>query len=154
MITETSRFHGSFFALLFDEISRPVSVERLNRYGSGCYLLAGAVPVFLKHSTKRKGPWAFNFMRLHQKMQQALFESYGECFTAMICGKDGIAGLSMPEFRQVLNGDFEEQEYVIVRRRLKTMYQIKGRDGQFDGRVGRRSVFEKLSNAMENAERV
>ena len=149
MITDTSKFHGSFFAILFDEIARPLSVERLYEYGSGFYLLAGAVPILLKHSTQRKGPWTFNFTRSHQEMQKALFKSYSECFTAMICGNDGIAGLSMSEFRKVLDEDFGEQEWITIRRRLKTMYQIKGKDGELDGRIGRRSIFEKLSHTLE-----
>lgn len=58
----------------------------------------------------------------------------------------------MFEFRQILDGNFEEQECVSVRRRLKTMYQVKGRDGQLDRRVSRRSVFEKLAESIEGAD--
>lgn len=152
MISETARFHGSFFAALFDELNGPISVERLRDYGTGCYLLAGKLPVFLKHSTKRNGPWSFNFLRSHQENQDQLFEKYGECITAMICGKDGIAGLTMSEFRQVLDGNFEEQESVVVRRRLRNMYHIKGRDGELENRVGRNFVFEKVSISMANVE--
>ncbi|WP_171182260.1 hypothetical protein [Ruegeria sp. HKCCD8929] len=151
MISDTARYHGSFFTLLFDEVDQPLIVERLSEYGVGCYLLAERIPVYLKHSTKRKGPWAFNFFRSHQVAQQTLFEKYGECFTCMICGQDGIAGLSMAEFRQVLDGNFEEQECVSVRRRLKTMYHIKGRDGELENRVARRSVFEKLTATIMSA---
>lgn len=148
MITDTSRFHGSFFTILFEEIAEPVTIEKLTSFGAGSYLLSNRVPVFLKHSTKRQGPWAFNFMRSHQETQQALFDRFGECITVLVCGKDGMAGLTMSEFRQVLNGMFEEQECVIVRRGLKKMYHIKGRDGALDNRVGRRSVYEKLSVAL------
>lgn len=151
MIPDTARYRGSFFALLFEQSPIPLSVERLPQFGAGYYLLAGSVPIYLKHSTKRKGPWAFNFFRSHQEAQQALFELYGECFTGMICGKDGVAGLTMAEFRQVLDGTFEEQECVLIRRRLKTMYHIKGRDGELDSRVGKRSVFEKLITTVASS---
>lgn len=150
MISDTARFHGSFFSLLLDEASGGIEIEKLPELGVGYYLLAGSVPVYLKHSTRRKGPWTFNFFRSHQEAQLALFEAYGECFTCMICGRDGVAGLDMTEFRQVLDGNFEEQECVSVRRQLKTMYQIKGRDGQLERRVGRRSVFEKIIAATKS----
>lgn len=148
MISETARFHGSFFVLLFDTLCEPVSVQPLSDYGAGYYLLDGKVPVYLKHSQKRKGPWGFNFFRSHQEVQQTLFAIYGECFTCLICGRDGIVGLSMDDLRQVLDSDFEEQENITVRRRLKTMYQIRGRDGVLERRIGRRAIFEKLQTAL------
>jgi len=151
MISNTALYHGSFFSLLFDEASGCIEIERLHNYGNGYYLLDDCLPVYLKHSIKRKGPWTFNFFRSHQEAQQTLFEIYGECFTCMICGRDGVAGLSMNEFRQILDGNFEEQECVSVRRRLNTMYQIKGRDGELERRVGRRSVFETIIETLKSA---
>jgi hypothetical protein len=153
MISETARYHGSFFTRLFEEAMRGIEVVRLPEYGAGYYLLDSCVPIYLKHSTRRKGPWTFNYLRSQQEAQQVLFETYGECFTCMVCGRDGVAGLNMSEFRQVLDGYFEEQECVLVRRRLKSMYQIKGRDGELERRVGRRTVFESLLQATKSAHR-
>nr|VFJ67739.1 MAG: hypothetical protein BECKDK2373C_GA0170839_11693 [Candidatus Kentron sp. DK] len=150
MIPDTARYHGSFFVLLFESIDRPVTVERLTKLGTGYYLLDGRIPVYLKLSTKRKGPWGFNFFRSHQEMQEKILLTYGECFTCLICGHDGVVGLSMDEFRQVLDGNFEEQESVSVRRKLKNMYQVKGRDGTLDYRLSRRSIFDKLKLKIEN----
>lgn len=67
----------------------------------------------------------------------------------MICGRDGVAGLNMNELRMVLDDDFEEQECISVRRRLKTMYHIKGRDGVLESRISRRSIFDKLCSKIE-----
>lgn len=154
MISDTARLHGSFLILLLDHVDREISIEKLTSVGAGYYLLGGRVPVYLKHSTKRKGPWTFNFFRSHQEAQKQLFMQYGECFTCMICGRDGVVGLSMDELRTVLDEHFEEQESITVRRRLKTMYQIKGRDGVLERRVSRQSVFEKLSSAIKSEETV
>ncbi|OSQ32834.1 hypothetical protein [Thalassospira sp. MCCC 1A03138] len=149
MISGTARAHGAFFVMLFEEFQRPISVQRISEVGSGYYLLDGKVPVYLKLSTKRKGPWYFNFFHSHQTTQQTLFEKYGECITCLICGQDGIVGLSMSEFREVLDQNFEEQENVTVRRKLKTMYEIKGRDGALNRRVSRGAVFEKLKDTIQ-----
>ncbi|WP_417830100.1 hypothetical protein [Thalassospira sp.] len=152
MISSTARAHGAFFVLLFDEMKKPVSVQKITEAGAGYYLLNGNVPVYLKLSTKRKGPWYFNFFHSHQLAQQKLFEQYGECFTCLVCGQDGIVGLSMGEFREVLDANFEEQECVAVRRKLKTMYEIRGRDGALSRRVSRGAVFEKLKNRIQEIE--
>lgn len=148
MISDTARYHGSFFVLLFEKLEAPVTVERISVLGAGYYLLGGRIPVYLKISSKRAGPWLFNFFRSHQEAQKNLFQEYGQCFTCLICGKDGVAGLSMEELRQVLDNDFEEQEAISVRRRLNTMYQIKGRNGVLESRVSRLSIFDKLQQAL------
>lgn len=152
MISSTARAHGAFFVLLFEEMKKPVSVQKIPEEGVGFYLLDGNIPVYLKLSTKRKGPWYFNFFHSHQLAQQRLFEQYGECFTCLVCGQDGIVGLSMSEFREALDANFEEQECVAVRRKLKTMYEIRGRDGGLSRRISRRAVFEKLKARIQEKE--
>ena len=88
MISDTARYHGSFFVLLFERLEAPVAVERIPDLGPGYYLLGGQIPVYLKLSSKRAGPWSFNFFRSHQEAQNNLFQEYGECFTCLICGKE------------------------------------------------------------------
>lgn len=148
MIPDTARYHGSFFALLFDNLNGPVSLKKIQNVGSGYYLINEAIPIYLKATAKRKGPWTFNFSRSHQEVQEQLFRSYEELFVCLICGKDGVVGLSMQEFRKVLDEDFEEQESISVRRRLRTMYCVKGRDGVLETRISRNAIFEKLQHAI------
>jgi hypothetical protein len=153
MIPDTARYHGSFFVLLFDRSDVPISVERISSFGPGFYLLEQRIPVYLKLSSKRKGPWIFNFLRSHQEAQKRLFGEYGECFTCLICSVDGIVGLNMNELREVLNDDFEEQEAISVRRRLNSMYQIKGRNGVLENRISRHSVFDKLYKILASGDK-
>ncbi len=54
----------------------------------------------------------------------------------------------MEELRLLLDETFEEQGSVTVRRRLKTMYQVSGRDGVLDRRMSRQSIFDKLQSSM------
>ena len=148
MISDTARYHGSFLALLVDKLEGPVSIEKLKGVGSGHYLINRRIPVSVKMSSKRTGPWTFNFMRAHQATHEKLFEEYGELLVCLVCGRDGIAGLSMQEMRTVLDHNFEEQESISVRRRLKTMYQVVGGDGELRGRVSRHAIFEKIEAAL------
>jgi len=148
MITDTARYHGSFFTLLLENVTRPVMLQKLSKKGSGLYLINEVTPIALKMTTKRVGPWTFNFMRSHQENHNELYEQYGDFYVCLVCGRDGIVGLSMPELRTVLDDKFEEQESVSVRRRLKTMYRVTGRDGVLDKRVSRRSIFTKIEQSI------
>ena len=148
MISDAARYHGAFLALLVDKLEGPVLIEKLRGVGSGHYLINQRIPVSVKMSSKRRGPWTFNFMRPHQVAHEKLFKEYGELFVCLVCGRDGIAGLSMQEMRTVLDDNFEEQESISVRRRLKTMYQVVGRDGELQGRVSRHAIFEKIEAAL------
>ena len=148
MISETARYYGSFFALLVDKLNVSVSLRRLGEMGSGYYLINELLPICLKASSKRRGPWTFNFSRDHQEAHEALYRTYGELIFCLICGKDGVAGLSMQEFRKVLDDHFEEQENITVRRRLRTMYQVTGRDGALERRVSRKAIFDKIQSAI------
>ena len=91
MISDTSRYHGSFLALLLDRVGDPISLRRLRDAGSGYYLIDETVPICLKATAKRKGPWTFNFSRSHQEVLEALFRRYGTLVICLICGKDGVA---------------------------------------------------------------
>ncbi len=150
MISDTARYHGSFFVLLFESIEEPVTIERIADLGTGYYLLAGRIPIYLKLSTKRKGPWMFNFCCSHQEAMQKLFLAYGDCFTCLICGRDGVVGLNLDELRKMWDSTVEEQQCISVRRRLKTMYQVKGRNGILEYKVSRRSTFDKLRIKITN----
>jgi len=144
MISETARYHGAFFTLLFEKCQRPVIVSKLREVGTGFYVINSLVPVFLKLSSQRKGPWNFNFLKPHQEQIEAANSLYSECVTCLICGKDGIVGLQWQELKNVLDSEYEVQEHVTVRRKLKTMYAIKGRNGCLEHRVARGAVFEKI----------
>lgn len=148
MIPDTARYHGSFFSLLFDKVEGAVSVQKIAELGSGFFILNDKFPLYLKFSSRRNGPWTFNFFRSHQESVEMLFRQHGECFICLICGKDGVVGLSVDEMRQILDQEFEEQEAVSVSRKINTMYVIKGRNGTLPNRIGRGTIFSKIQEAL------
>ena len=147
-MTETARYHGAFFSLLLDKLEAPVVFRKIRGKGSGFYLVDEAIAVCLKWSSKRTGPWTFNFATTHQRTLKDLRRTYDEVFVCFVCGRDGIAGLSMDDLRQVLVTGSEDQQWISVRRRLRSMYEIAGPDGKFGNRVGRHTVFERLAEAI------
>ena len=146
MISVASRYYGVVLHHLLDTVDGPARIRRAFPDCAGFYILDEATPLFIKYTTKRLGPWTFNFHHDHQLRQQLLFERLGECIMVFVCGRDGIAALRHKDLRMVLDDHFEEQETVTVRRRHNTMYQIRGRDGQLDFKVSRNSLTDIISN--------
>lgn len=148
MIPDTARYHGSFFTLLLDNLDEPASFKKLQDMGSGYYLVNEKLPIALKATSKRQGPWIFNFLRNHQQSLSTLESKYGELFICLICGRDGVAGLNMREFRELLVENFQEQGIITVRRKLRTMYNVSGRGGELRHRIGRQDIFEKIKKSI------
>lgn len=144
MITDTSRYYGCVFHQII-EYRNTISIRSLYEDTSGFYLLDNLIPLYIKYSTARAGSWTFNFQFLYQEKQRELFETYGECLTILVCGKDGIAALEYEEFRKILDENFEAQEAVSIRRRHNEMYKIRGRDGVLDRKISKNSLCELLS---------
>lgn len=149
MIADASRYYGSVFCQIVDQAVRPMAMQRLGENIPGFYLINDAIPLYIKYSTSRLGPWSFTFQMTHKERQKQLFEQYAECITVFVCGKDGMAALLYSELRKVLDGHFELQEGVSIKRRHNHMYHIKGRNGALDRKVSRNSLSEILGKYNE-----
>lgn len=149
MISDADRYYGATLSYIVDRWDGSISVQNAPNAGAGFYLLNGWLPLFIKYSTSRHGPWQFTFQNEHQSQQQSLFELYGECLMAFVCGRDGIAALTHMDFRKVLDDRFEEQESVAIYRRHKEMYRISGRNGIFERKVARNSLAELIRSARQ-----
>ena len=149
MISDADRYYGATLNRIVNRWEGSISVQNAPESGPRFYLLNGRLPIFIKYSTSRRGPWLFTFHNEHQAQQENLFEGYGECLMAFVCGRDGIAALSHKEFRKVLDSRFEEQESVAIRRRHNEMYRISGRDGKLERKISRNSLAELLRFAQQ-----
>lgn len=145
MLPDYGRYYGSALTHIVDQYGKAVSIEKLSVGVQGFYLLNGKSPLYIKFSRSRKGPWAFNFQRDHQTEYRKLVTIYGDCITALVCGKDGIVALNDGQMRQLLDQDFEQQEGVSVRRKLNQMYSVKGSNGELSQKVSRDSLMSHLS---------
>ncbi len=133
MITDYQRYSGSAIGMLIDNIGMPVMVRRAFDDRNGYYIINEKLPLLIKFSRSRKGPWNFNYQKEHQLFYNELVKTFGECLTAYVCGKDGVPAVDHKQKRQFLDDKFEDQESVSIRRRFGKMYSFKGRDG---GRKG------------------
>ena len=144
MIPDRERYYGCVFVRLTDSWEGSLCFQKLQEKGVGFYLIADSVPVFMKYSKARRGPWTFTFQPEHLAAYRSVASEYGECLAAFICGTDGIAAIDHNQFGKLVDPACEIQEAIVVRRRLKEMYAIKGSKGTLDGKVARYSLLAAL----------
>jgi hypothetical protein len=146
MITDANRYYGAVFSRVIDFSDDAISIQKASMDCAGFYIVRKKIPIYIKYSTSRRGPWSFNFHKKHQEFQEALYTKHGECITIFVCGKDGIAALRHNEFRKILDLAFEEQESVTIRRKHNEMYGVRGKDGALERKVSRSSLEEAFKN--------
>jgi hypothetical protein len=148
MLPDYGRYYGSALTHIVDQYGKAVSIEKLSVGVQGFYLLNGKSPLYIKFSRSRKGPWSFNFRRDHQTRYRQLVETYGDCITALVCGKDGIVALNDVQMRQILDDHLDEQESVSVRRKLNHMYSVNGSNGELSQKISRDSLMSHLATLL------
>lgn len=149
MIRDYQRYFGSALTLLIDSWDGPLKIRKSFGDKNGYYLLEERLPLAIKFSRSRTGPWSFTYHLDHQRLYAELVRVFGNCVTAYVCGTDGIVAVEHRQLRQFLDDVFEEQESVSIRRKLKHMYSIKGRNGTLDKKVARDS-YVKLVRELLN----
>ena len=139
MIPDYNRYYGCVFVQLLEQRPKLV-VEKMSVDVQGFYLLERSLPLYVKFSRSRRGPWGFNFQAEHQFRCDELAKQFGTVVTALVCGADGIVALDHQQLREVLDSHFDDQEGVTVRRKLGQMYSVTGKDGKLARKISRDSL--------------
>ncbi len=103
MIRDRERYSGCVFLRLIDNWEGSLCFQKLHDKGIGFYLIADLLPVFMKYSKARRGPWTFTFQREHLIAFREVEAEYGECIVAFICGNDGIAAVDHKQFNRLID---------------------------------------------------
>lgn len=149
MIRDYQRYFGAALAFLIDNWEGPIKIRKMFNDRNGYYLLEEKLPLAIKYSRSRKGPWSFTYHRDHQLLYDELIKTFGNCVTAYTCGTDGVVAVEHSQLRQVLDEVFEEQENVSIRRKLNHMYSIRGRDGVLDKKISRDSYVKLIKDLLK-----
>lgn len=146
MISDSSRFYGAVLVHLLDENGGGIHFEKLFDGVSGFFLINKTTPLYIKYTSKRRGPWTFNLRYEHMQKCSDAVEIYGKCVIAFVCGGDGVVGIGYELIKQII-GDKVEQQAVSVRRKLNHMYGIHGKNGELDRKISRGSLGSILLKA-------
>ncbi|MEZ5922020.1 MAG: hypothetical protein R3C60_11795 [Parvularculaceae bacterium] len=148
MIRDYQRYYGAALVHLLDQCGGPLSVRKAFADRNGYYVLEERLPLSIKFSRSRMGPWVFTFHREHQVLQNELVKHFGVGITAFVCGTDGVVALDHQQLRLCLDDNFEEQENISIRRKLRHMYSVRGRDGSLEEKISRDSFSKLVRNLL------
>ena len=127
MLDKQDFYRGVALVLLVDD----PRCNSIRKHGCG-YLVNGAKFVFLKYRTNSRAPWAFNFSTENVKELDAAQLSFQAVNVGLICGGDGVCGVSWVEVRELLGGS---SGWVSVRRKFRERYSVAGSAGKLKGKV-------------------
>jgi hypothetical protein len=103
------------------------------RYEHPVFVVNDKLFLFLKYSTKRRSPWAFTFTSGEQSLLEEL-ASKSDLVIGLICGADGIAGLTYNAYRAIATPR-KSSVHVSCYRRHGQYYAVAGPDGELDRKI-------------------
>lgn len=126
MIAEFERYHGV--------VLRQLLVAHGHRLSLGVANLSGRVDAFciegaafqIKHSAKRLSPWRFTYMAENLEELDKLRRLYEPVWAILVCGEDGVVGISLDELKSIVELDQGGAAWVRVSRDRNSMYRVGG----------------------------
>lgn len=147
MIAELDRYHGVVLRQILIAAGRRVSI--------GVADLAGRVDAFclegaafqIKHSSKRLSPWQFTYMAENLNELIALQQMFHPVWVMLVCGTDGVVGLSIDELMSIVQVGDSGAASLRVARSRNSMYRVSGSQGELP-RAKRRGVQSFLAEVL------
>lgn len=129
MIAELDRYHGI--------VLRQILVAHRSAAMIGLADLAGRKDAYsidgaafqVKHSSKRLSPWQFTYLPENLAELAELRHIYEPVWVFLVCGQDGVVGLSYDELTSVIEAGAGGVAWVRVSRSRKSMYRVAGASG-------------------------
>lgn len=126
MIPELDRYHGV--------VLRQLLVAHARRVSLGVADVSGRVDTFcfdgaafqVKHSSKRLSPWQFTYMPENLAELTGLTQTHDPVWVFLVCGQDGVVGLSLQELASIAQLGDGGAAWVRVSRNRKSMYRVSG----------------------------
>lgn len=144
-ISNESKVYGYILSEVFAAIScrNDVTIRFTEKSKRSCYgfevaqdgKIVASFGLFVKTSSKRLSPWRFTFFREHQEQIEDLKCDYGEVFIALLNGNDGVACFNYEVLKRLLDDNFEDSEWISVRRKVGEQYTVAGKDGNLSGKL-------------------
>ena len=129
MITEAERYHGIVFRQLVVTAKRAVTLEVADESGrKDCFRIDDAA-FQIKYSTKRLSPWTFSFTVDQLQEVVGLIRRFRPVWMFLVCGVDGVVGISAQEFIGITKSRPGNVASVRVSRKRNSMYRVSGNNG-------------------------
>ena len=148
MISDLDRYHGIVLRQILVAHGGVLRVGVIETSGQvDAYSLEG-VAFVVKRSSKRLSPWRFTFLRENLGQLVELERSFPHVWIFLVCGGDGVVGLSLSELRTISTAGRGRSAWVRVSRNRNSMYRVGGALGEL-GRAKPRGVEAFLAAVFE-----
>ena len=144
MIKEFEKYHGVILSRLVHGSKKQISVELYPSKYNSSYIINQDIGLYIKYSKKRLSPWRFSFLKEHQDEVAQMNRLLKKVFIVFVCHDDGMAILSYDEFKNILDENYEEIEWVAIQRRQREKFKISGHDGKLKCKIGENEFPQKL----------
>lgn len=136
-------FHGLVLCRLIHS-NKINSIKLYPSKSNASYVINDRIGIFTKYSSKRLTPWRFSFLKEHQDEIKKMKSELDLVFILLVCNRDGVVCLDYKEFKQILDEEHEEIEWVSATRKKREHYIVNGSDGKLDFRIGPGDFPKKL----------
>jgi hypothetical protein len=163
-IIQEKTFHGYVLQEIMlalssiEGLSFRLSQTKLSRSGYLLEIIVENKPLstlkigfFIKYNRGRRTPWTFTFKADHQAEIKLLNEEYDAVFTLLATGTEGVACLSYQMLKEVLDEEYEESEWIRIKRKLRGQYEISGKDGKLFKRLSLKAFPRSILEYVEYA---
>ena len=130
MIPELDRYHGVVLRqmLVTHGHCMRVGVADAARRVDAFFVEGAAFQV--KHSSKRLSPWHFTYLAEAIDDLLGLAQTFDPVWVFLVCGQDGVVGISLPELTSIVRVDQGRGGWVRVSRKRNAMYRVGGALGE------------------------
>lgn len=147
MIPELDRFHGVVLRQLLVGCGRRVTVGAIDPAGRVDSFAFERAAFQVKYSSKRLSPWRFTIPREHFVELRALRMAFDPVWIFLVCGTDGVVGISLEELEEIGLLPDAAASWVSVSRDRNAMYRVAGPLGKL-GYAKRRGVHDFLEKVL------
>ena len=164
-ITTEQKFHGSAFKELIDGLAcleNPIfyNIAPTNETRSGYVIEAifknqlSSQPIklglYIKHSSKRRSPWRYSFKPAHQIEMDLLKHDCDEMFLILVAGNDGIASINYATLKEILDENFDEDEWISLSRKSNQSYRVAGSNGRLKTTLAKNTFPNLIADFINN----
>jgi hypothetical protein len=140
MMAAFDRYHGSVLRQILVTKGR-TNLSVVDVSGHVDTFSADGAAFQIKHSAKRLSPWQFTYYPQNLLELNELSRRFAPVWAFLVCGDDGIVGLSLQEIASIVPMNTPVATGVRVSRTRNSMYHVSGAQSELK-RAKRRGVGE------------
>lgn len=126
MIGEREIYHGVVLSRLVQRGDQRIMVESLSTVSRSAYLLNEKTVMYVKYSTKRLAPWAFEFTAEHAEEIEGLRFIFDDLWVVLVCGPVGIASAAWSHVEELISRRADGGYSLYVNWRPNHKFRVSG----------------------------